>query len=276
VAGWTAAALPFYPARGPLLLAAVAAALTAARARLGLAFTLAVPVFPLGNVSLGLALAYAGLAIVWLGVMWGDPKRALLFGSGIALGPIGLLGLAPLAVLHVPRTVRRTAHALAAVLVAGVVAGIHGSVIPFSGVHAAGLGITGSEHPIVVFHSLWHWLLNTPPLGVEALLLAAAAGALPHVTRRGDLTIAAFTAALLAATLLAAPRGSAVPLVFTGWLTYLVLTVQSRRLPQQVAEPNRFGTVLTQTRALFRDRLKVVGGPRWPRAQRRFRQAGAR
>ena len=63
VAGWTAAALPFYPARWPLLLAAVAAALMAARARLGLAFTLAVPVFPLGNVSLGLALAYAGLAV---------------------------------------------------------------------------------------------------------------------------------------------------------------------------------------------------------------------
>lgn len=276
VAGWTAAALPFYPARWPLLLAAVAAALTAARARLGLAFTLAVPVFPLGNVSLGLALAYAGLALVWLAVMWGDPRRGLLFGSGIALGPVGLLGLVPLAVLHVPRTVRRTAQALAAVLLAGVAAGIHGSVIPFSGVHAAGLGITGSEHPIAVFHSLWQWVLASPALGVETLLLAAAAGALPHVTRRGDLTIAAFTAVLLAATLLAAPRAGAVPLVCTSWLTYLVLTVQSRRLPQQVAEPNRFGRVLTQTRALFRDRLKAAGGPRWPRAQRRFRQAGAR
>jgi Protein kinase domain len=279
VAGWTAAAFPFYPARGPLLLAAVAATLTAARARLGLAFTLAVPVFPLGNVSLGLALAYAGLAVVWLGLMWGDPRRGLLFGSGIALGPVGLLGLVPLAVLHVPRTVRRTAHALAAVLLAGVVAGVHGSAIPFSGVSAAGLGITGSEHPVGVFVSLWQWLLNNPELGVEALILAVAAGALPHVTRRADLSIAAFAALLLAGTLLAAPHAGALPLVLTGWLTYLALTVQSRRLPDRVVERRRFGPFLTQTRALFRDRLKAGGGPRWPRPQRpqgRFSRAGAR
>jgi hypothetical protein len=278
VAGWTATALPFYPARWPLLLAATAAALMAARARLGLAFTLAVPVFPLGNVSLGLALAYAGLAVAWLVLMWGDPRRGLLFGSGIALGPIGLLGLVPLTVLHVPRTMRRTAHALAAVLLAGVVAGLHGSVIPFSGENAAGLGIAGSEHPVGVFDALWRWLLNNPALGIEALLLAAAAGALPHMTRRADLSIAAFAALLLAGTLLAAPRAGAVPLVLTGWLTYLALTVRSRRLPERVLERRSFGTFLTQTRALLRDRLKAAGGPRWPRAreQGRFRQADAR
>jgi hypothetical protein len=279
VAGWTATAFPFYPARWPLLLAAVAAALMAARARLGLAFTLAVPVFPLGNVSLGLALAYAGLALVWLALMWGDPRRGLLFGSGIALGPVGLLGLVPLAVLHVPRTVRRTAHALAAVLLAGVVAGVHGSAIPFSGASAAGLGVVGSDHPLGVFDSLWHWLLNNPELGVEALILAAAAGALPHMTRRADLSIAAFAAVLLAGTLLAAPRAGALPLVLTGWLTYLALTVQSRRLPERAVVRRSFRTFLAQTRALFRDRLKAGGGPGWPRPQRpqgRFSRAGAR
>jgi hypothetical protein len=278
VAGWTAAALPFYPARWPLLLAAVAATLMAARARLGLAFTLAVPVFPLGNVSLGLALAYAGLAVAWLVLMWGDPRRGLLFGSGIALGSIGLLGLVPLAVLHVPRTMRRAAHALAAVLLAGLAAGLHGSVIPFSGAHAAGLGIAGSERPLGVFDALWRWLLENPALGIEALLLAAAAGALPHMTRRADLSIAAFAGLLLAGTLLAAPRTGAVPLVVTGWLTYLALTVQSRRLPEGAVERRSFGTFLTQTRAHLRDRLKAAGGPRWPRAreQGRFRQADAR
>jgi eukaryotic-like serine/threonine-protein kinase len=276
VAGWTAAALPFYPARWPLLLAAVAAALTAASARLGLAFTLAVPMFPLGNVSLGLALAYAGLAVVWLALMWGDPRRGLLFGSGIVLGPIGLLGLVPLAVLHVRNTVRRTAVALAAVLLAGVVAGVHGSVIPFSGVDAATLGVAGSEHPIGVLDALWQWLLDNPALGIEALILAATAGALPHVTRRADLSIAAFAAALLAATLLAAPRTGAVPLLLTGWVTYLALNVQSRRLPERVVEQRRFGAVLAQTRALFRDRLKAAGGSRWPRPQERFGQADAR
>jgi len=275
VAGWTAAALPFYPARWPLLLAAVAAALTAARARLGLAFTLAVPVFPLGNVSAGVALAYAGLAVLWLALMWGDPRRGLLFGCGIVLGPIGLLGLVPFAVMHVQSTIRRAAHALAAVLLAGVVAGIHGSAIPFTSANAAALGVVGSEHPIAAVDSLWQWVLSTPALGIEALILAATAGALPHVTRRAELSIATFAAVLLAATLLAAPAAGAVPLVLTGWITYLVLTVQSRRQPERL-ERRRFVTLLTQTRARLRDRLKVAGGPRWPRPQERFRQADAR
>lgn len=274
--GWTAAALPFYPARWPLLLAAVAAALTAGRARLGLAFTLAVPVFPLGNVSLGLAFAYAGLAVVWLALMWGDPRRGLLFGSGIALGPIGLLGVVPLLVMHVRSTVRRSALALASVLLAGAVAGLHGSAIPFSDTDAGALGVAGSEHPIGVLETVWQWILDNPALGAEALILAAAAGALPHVTRRADLSIATFAAGFLAATLLAAPRAGVVALVFTGWLTYLALTVQSRRLPERAVAPRRFGAFLTQTPALLLDRLKAAGGPRWPRVQGRFRQAGAR
>jgi Protein kinase domain len=266
-AGWTAVALPFYPARWPLLLAAVAAALMAARARLGLAFTLAVPLFPLGNVSLGLALAYAGLAVVWLALMWGDPRRGLLFVSGIVLGPIGLLGLVPLVVLHVRSTVRRTALALAAVLLAGVAAGIHGLAIPFSGADAAGLGVAGSERPIGVLEAVWQWLLSNPALGVEGLILAAAAGALPHVARRADLSIATFAAGLFGATLLAAPRTGAATLVFTGWLTYLALTVQSRRLPERALAPRRFGAFLAQTRARLRRALSRVAGEtsRFPR-----------
>jgi protein kinase-like protein len=274
VVGWTAAALPFYPARWPLLLAGVAAALTAARARLGLAFTLAVPVFPLGNVSLGLAVAYGGLAVAWLALMWGDPWRGLLFGSGIVLGPIGLLGLVPLAVLPVRNALRRTASALAAVLLAGVVAGVHGSAIPFSGGSSASLGVAGSEHPVGALEALWQWLLSNPALAIEALILASTAGALPHVMRRADLSIAAFAAGLLAATLLAAPHAGAVPLVFAGWLTYLVLTVQSRRLPQRL-EQRRFGTVVAQTRVSLRRALSRVHRetsrfPRTPSPSQRY------
>ena len=274
-AGWTAAALPFYPARWPLLLAALAAGLTAVRARLGLAFTLAVPVFPLGNVSLGLALGYAGLALVWLALMWGDPRRGLLFTSGIVLGPIGLLALVPIALMHVSSTVRRAALALAAVLLAGVVAGVHGSSIPFAGGRGAALGIAGSEHPLGVVQAVWQWLLASPALGIEALILAATACALPYVARRADLSIATFAAVLLGATLVGAPHAGAVPLVFAGWVTYLVLTVQSRRLPERL-EQRRFVTVVAQTRALLSDRLKAAGGSRWPRPQGRFRQADAR
>jgi hypothetical protein len=274
-AGWAAAALPFYPARWPLLLAVLAAGLTAVRARLGLAFTLAVPVFPLGNVSLGLAVGYTSLALVWLALMWGDPRRGLLFASGIVLGPVGLLGLAPIAVMHVSNTVRRTAHALAAVLLAGVVAGVHGWSIPFAGGDAGALGIAGSEHPLGVVQTVWHWLLASPALGIEALILAATACALPYMARRADLSIATFAAVLLGATLIAAPHAGALPLVFAGWITYLVLTVQSRRLPDRL-EQRSFVTVVAQTRALLGDRLKAAGGSRWPRPQGRFRQADAR
>ena len=63
------------------------------------------------------------------------------------------------------------------------------------------------------------------------------------MVRRSDLSIAAFVVAVLAGTLLAAPDAGAVPLVFTTWLAYLVLSVQSRRVPERVPEPRRFGTL---------------------------------
>ena len=87
-AGWIATALPFYPELWPLLLATLAAVLTLLKPRLGLAFTLAVPVFPLGNVAFGLAIAYALVAAVWLLLMWGDSRRGLLCSVGLVLGPL--------------------------------------------------------------------------------------------------------------------------------------------------------------------------------------------
>ena len=60
-AGWTAAALPFYPALFAPLLALLASGLALLRPRLGLAFALAVPVFPLGNISSGLAMLYGAV-----------------------------------------------------------------------------------------------------------------------------------------------------------------------------------------------------------------------
>jgi len=274
--GWTAAALPFYPTFWPLLLAALAAGLTAARARLGLAFTLAVPVFPLGNVALGLALLYAAFAVGWLALMWGDARRGLLFSTGIVLGPLGLLGLAPLAALGARGAVRRAAHAAAAVLLAAAVAGVHGSALPFGGRPAASLGIAGSEHPVAVLEAVWHWLETTPALGFEALILGAAAGSLALVSRAADLTVATFVGLLLAGTLLAAPEAPALPLVTAGWVTYLALTLLSRRQPEPAAKRHTFRAVLRQTRAHFGDRLKAVGGPRWPRASTRFGHAGGR
>jgi Protein kinase domain len=271
-AGWTAAALPFYPAFWPVLLASVAAGLTMARPRFGLALALAVPVFPLGNISFGLAVVYAVAAAGWFVLTWGDARWGLLFCTGIVLGPLGLLGLIPLVALRARGPLRRVMHAGAAVLLTGAFAGLEGLSVPFTGEQASTLGIAGSEHPVAVLQAVWQWLLGAPQLGLEALILAAAAAALPFVARGSDLMIAAFASALLSATLVAAPTVSALPLVVTGWTIYLALTLMSRRRPQEALKKRSLGTVLRQTRAHFADRLKAVGGPRWPRPGPRLQQ----
>src|SRR5205814_1730122 len=91
-AAWTATALPFYPHAWAVGLALVCAAATAFRDRLGLACALAVPVLPLGNVSLGLALLYAALAVGWIAVFWRQPRAGLLFVLGPLLRPLGRRG----------------------------------------------------------------------------------------------------------------------------------------------------------------------------------------
>jgi hypothetical protein len=263
---WTTAELPFYPERWPGLLAVLAAALTAVRTRLGLAFALAVPVFPLGNISLGLAVFYAILAACWLAFMWGDPRRGLLFAVAPLLAPFGLLGLVPLAVACARGSARRGAHAFVGVLVAGIVAGVSGDALPFAGQHAQNLGIAASEHPLAVGGALWQALLGARALGLEALVLAAAAAALPYVVRGGDPVIAAFGAVFLATALLVAPRADAVSIVLCGWTICVALTVQSRR----AGETDRsytFGTLWSQTRSLFHSRLKPGGGLGWAHAR---------
>jgi serine/threonine-protein kinase len=273
--GWIASALPFYPASWPLLLAGVAAGLTTVRARAGLAFALAVPVLPLGNFSFGLAVLYAAFAAAWLALMWGDARRGLLFCSGLVLGPVGLLGLMPMVALQARGFLRRAAHTGAAVLLAAAAAGIHGRSVPFTGEPASSLGIAESEHPLAVLQAIWQWLLATPPLGLEAAILAVAAASLPLVARWSDLTIASFAALLLAATLTVAPAVSAFPLVLSGWAVYLTLILISRRLPARTAHRHTLGALAAQTGARFLDRVKPAGGPRWPRPQQRFRGAGA-
>jgi hypothetical protein len=277
-AGWAAAALPFYPAFWPVLLAAVAAGVTVVRARLGLALALAVPVFPLGNISFGLAVLYATAAVCWFMLMWGDARWGLLFSVGIVLGPIGLLGVMPLVALGARGALRRGLHTAAAVLLAAAVVGIHGTPVPFTGERAASLGVAASEHPLAVLQAVWQWLLGAPELGLEALILGVAAGSLSLVARGSDLTVAASASVLLTATLVAAPTVSALPLVLTGWTIYVALTFMSRRRPDQSPKRHRLGALVTQTRARFTNRMKAAGGPRWPRAttpQQRFRGADA-
>src|SRR5436190_13372752 len=87
-AAGAAALLPFYPERSTLPLGLAAAGLTLGAPRLGLAFALAVPIFPLANVALGLALLYAALAAAaWLALVLtrGAARRGVAAAAGVVL-----------------------------------------------------------------------------------------------------------------------------------------------------------------------------------------------
>ena len=140
-----AALLPFYPERAALPLGIAAAALTLGAPRFGLAFALAVPIFPLGNAALGLALLYTAIAAAaWLAlvVTRGPARRAVAAAAGVVL-------------LAVANAVR-----------AGPI----------------GHGIPGSRHPIAVTHAL---LGAAPPsLAWQVPVAALAACALPWAVRQ--------------------------------------------------------------------------------------------
>jgi hypothetical protein len=98
VAALAATLLPFWPAGFALGFAALATLLGFLRPRLGLGAALAVGVFPVGNLSLGLAFAYAAAVGAWLAAAAGPPplRRALLTATGVValagLGPIDVAG----------------------------------------------------------------------------------------------------------------------------------------------------------------------------------------
>lgn len=220
-AGWSATQLPFYPAGFAPALALLAGALALLRGRTGLAVALAVPVLPLGNVALGLALVYAALALAWLALFWRDPRSGLALVLGPLLGPAGALGLLPLALAAVRSPVRRAALAAAGVVTAALAAGLAGAPLPFTGRRPPlGLGLAGSESPLAVASTLVHALAAQPALAVEAGALAAAAAALPLFRGRGLWPVAGLGAGLLLATLLPAPSAHALPLVVTAWVTF--------------------------------------------------------
>jgi len=137
--------LPFYPERGALPLGVAAAALTLGVPRFGLAFALAVPIFPLGNAALGLALLYTALAAAaWLALVLtrGPARRAVAAAAVVVL----------LVVAHAVR--------------AGPI----------------GHGITGSRHPLAVAEALLEAAPQS--LAWQVPLAALAAAVLPWIVRR--------------------------------------------------------------------------------------------
>jgi hypothetical protein len=227
--GWVTTSLPFYPAHWPAGLAAGGAVLGFAAPRAGLAFALAAAFFPLANISLGLAVVYAALAVAWAALNWRDARAALLPALGPLLAPFAALTLVPVAAQLARGRVRRSVQAAAAVLLAAIVAGLRRVPLPFDGsAPPLGLGIKGSTRPGAVAHAIVTQLSSHPSLIAEALILALAAAALPHVRRRGPWPAVGFGSALLTGTALAAPAGPIVPFVAVAWIVTAALIVDDK------------------------------------------------
>ena len=228
-AGWSAVALPFYPTGWPAALAVAAGATTLWKPRWGAALTLAVPILPLGNHALALALVYAAAAAAWLVAFAREPRGALFPALGPLLGPIGALGLLPLAAARLRSPARRAAAAAAAVGVAAVAAGMRTAGMPFTDSPApVTLGVERTEDPLAVVRALAHVVAVHPPIAIGALAVAIAAAALPYAARRGLWGAALVAASLVAVTGLV-PAASPWPLVVTAWATFAALAVFQRR-----------------------------------------------
>src|SRR5439155_10480444 len=146
LAGWTSSALPFFPHGWPVLLALAALATTLLRERAGIALALPVPVLPLGNISLGLALLYSVLAVGWLLVTWREPRATLLFVVGPLLAPIAAVGLLPLAAARTRSAPLRALAVSIGVLSAALAAGIRHAALPLVGGSAPlGIGVAGAR-----------------------------------------------------------------------------------------------------------------------------------
>jgi hypothetical protein len=216
-AGWTTVSVPFYPSAWPPGIAFVVGALTFFSPRAGLALALVVPVFPLGNVALALAILYAAAAAAWLCVSWREPRSAFLLVLGPLLAPVGSLGLLPLAAQVVRSPVRRAMQVAVGVLAASVVAGIG---------RLDTLRLDGSRQPLTTARTLWQALHADSPRPLLAVALAAVALGLPYVRGRGPWPVAAFGAAMLALTVVPTRGTGALPFVATAWITCALLAFE--------------------------------------------------
>jgi Protein kinase domain len=228
--GATAALIPFYPAGWGWGLAALAAVLAALRPRLGLAFALGAAVLPLGNISLALAIAYGFAATAWLVATWRRPAEGLYAVAGPLLAPVGAITLLPLLLLPVRSAVWRGVHAAAAVLLAGVVAGLSQTMLPLSDRQDPELGLAGSRDVGAVLTALATGLAERPELPLAALTLGLLSALLPIAGSRGLWPLAALGAVSLAVLLVPVGAIHALPVVAGIWLCCAVLAVKTQTL----------------------------------------------
>jgi len=177
-----------------------------------------VPVLPLGNVSLGLAILYGGVALAWLLLFLREPRAGLLLALGPLLAPLAALGLFPLATAGVRAPARRAALGGAAVLLAALAAGIRHASLPLTGAAAPlGLGVAGANDPFDVAGSLARAVAADRALVLEAAAFAVVALALPYARSRGRWGAAGLGALMLVLAVAPVPAAAALPLVLAAW-----------------------------------------------------------
>jgi hypothetical protein len=185
-------------------LAALTALVALAVPRAGFALALAMPLLPLGNLSLGLALVYAAFAVGWFLFFAKESRFGLLFLLGPAVAPAQAMMLLPALLRNVGGPVRRGLLVAAAVPAAAVVAGLTRDPLPFTGEDAPrSLGIAASSDPGDTLDALVSFLAARPAIWIEAVVLVAAVVTAPYVSRWrywgvSGWGVAFFTAALLA------------------------------------------------------------------------------
>jgi predicted Ser/Thr protein kinase len=218
-AGGTVWLLPFFPSGWPFLLGGLAALVTLSKPSAGLALALAAPVLPLGNLSLGLAVAYTVLAGAWLALFARDAGSGLLFLVGPLLAPLGALGLAPLLVERAAGVVRRAALGAGTVAATVAVAALTGSQLPLTGAPLPrGEPLAGEEAPTRAADAILDLFAADGVLALETLVFAAAAASIGLARRHGLWGAAFWGSGFLTAALLV-PLGAvaALPLAAAVW-----------------------------------------------------------
>ena len=209
--------LPFWPPELVAVIAVAAGLASWVDPRAGLVIALATPVFPLGNVSAGAAVLYAGFALGWLVFTWRDARHGLLFVTGPLLAGVGLLPLVPLVLQRARGTARRAAHGALAVLSAALLAGATGDTAPVVGGHAGPIGIGPLTSVTEVALATTGALLGSFLLTVAAISAAVASAALPWARRRSPYGVAAIGFALTAASVVAGASAASTVLVALVW-----------------------------------------------------------
>jgi eukaryotic-like serine/threonine-protein kinase len=209
--------LPFWPPELVALLVILAGPATWLDPRLGLALTLAVPIFPIGNVAAAAATLYAIFAAAWVVLNWRDARHGLWFISGPVLAAAGLLPLVPLVLYPVRSTARRAAHGVLAALSTALLAGT-GSL------EVGPLVTVGSTA-----WSVWAWLGTEALVTSWAILLATAAAVLPLARQRSRFGVAAVGFAVTACSVLLGAGIASTIVVMAAWAAFAFLAAAPRR-----------------------------------------------